>query len=392
MDVVTPATARSGGIVPLTITIANTGSGHDFPTGLPEGRIAWLAVHAYDLATGRELSIDDSVWHRTSIGVGNLTAQTALDPQLPAVRLASAGRLRRSVCDPVQGRGLARRRVPHAGAALREPPQPREERRRVADRRGRPGDRSSQEPRRPPRLRGQERQRRSLRRLVPVGHAAQADAVARRSPARRPVRRGGAGRHRRADRGVGGRLLPVCRSGCRPRVSRQPDRHQRRPGAPALRPRGPVRWQEAVDGACRGRGRAAGADDRARRPHRGRRAVRRPRRTAALGVPARRSCTRLRRYGGEGVRVGARRGRRRRDVHVERRDGRACLGARRSDRERRVGPLPRPDHVDTRDDVHGARRPRRLRRRGALHAPRLPVADQDGDALFTAAFHTGVAF
>jgi hypothetical protein len=83
MDVVAPATARSGGVVPLTITIANTGSGHDFPTGFPEGRIAWLAVHAYDLATGRELSIDDSVWHRTSIGVGNLTAQAALDPSYP---------------------------------------------------------------------------------------------------------------------------------------------------------------------------------------------------------------------------------------------------------------------------------------------------------------------
>jgi hypothetical protein len=67
----------------LTITVANTGSGHNFPTGFPEGRIAWLAVHAYDLATGQELGIRDSVWGRTSVGVGNLTTEEVVDPSFP---------------------------------------------------------------------------------------------------------------------------------------------------------------------------------------------------------------------------------------------------------------------------------------------------------------------
>jgi hypothetical protein len=83
MDVTTPRTVRPGAKVPLAITIANTGSGHDFPTGFPEGRTAWLAVHAFDLATGRELAIDDADWHRTSIGVGNLTTQEVPDPNYP---------------------------------------------------------------------------------------------------------------------------------------------------------------------------------------------------------------------------------------------------------------------------------------------------------------------
>jgi hypothetical protein len=83
MDVSTPASVEAGATVPLSITVANTGSGHDFPTGFPEGRTAWLAVHAYDLATGRELPIRDSVWNRTSVGVGNLTTEEMEDPNFP---------------------------------------------------------------------------------------------------------------------------------------------------------------------------------------------------------------------------------------------------------------------------------------------------------------------
>jgi hypothetical protein len=83
MDVEASPTAPAGTSVPLRITIANTGSGHNFPTGFPEGRIAWLAVHAYDLSTGSELPIADSRWHRTSIGVGNLTRETLIDPNFP---------------------------------------------------------------------------------------------------------------------------------------------------------------------------------------------------------------------------------------------------------------------------------------------------------------------
>ena len=78
-----PASARAGEAAPLSIGITNTGSGHNFPTGFPEGRIAWLAVHAYDLATGKELAIHDSAWKRTSIGVGGLTTEEMIDPAFP---------------------------------------------------------------------------------------------------------------------------------------------------------------------------------------------------------------------------------------------------------------------------------------------------------------------
>jgi hypothetical protein len=83
MDVTGPTTADGGTRAPIAITVANTGSGHDFPTGFPEGRIAWLAVHAYDLATGNELEIYDSTWSRTSRGVGNLTTDDVIDPNFP---------------------------------------------------------------------------------------------------------------------------------------------------------------------------------------------------------------------------------------------------------------------------------------------------------------------
>ena len=83
MDVKAQEAARPGDSVPLSITVANTGSGHNFPTGFPEGRIAWLAVHAYDLATGKELPIRDSFWGRTAVGVGNLTTEETTDPAFP---------------------------------------------------------------------------------------------------------------------------------------------------------------------------------------------------------------------------------------------------------------------------------------------------------------------
>jgi hypothetical protein len=74
---------EAGAALPISIALANTGSGHDFPTGFPEGRTAWLAVHAYDLATGHELSIHDSFWNRTSTGIGNLTTEETIDPNFP---------------------------------------------------------------------------------------------------------------------------------------------------------------------------------------------------------------------------------------------------------------------------------------------------------------------
>ncbi|HWZ42875.1 MAG TPA: Ig-like domain-containing protein [Candidatus Saccharimonadales bacterium] len=86
MDVHGPAKAAANSSVPIAIHIANTGSGHNFPTGFPEGRTAWLAVHAYDLATGKELEIHDKVWNRTSVGVGNLTTEEMIDPNFPGCK------------------------------------------------------------------------------------------------------------------------------------------------------------------------------------------------------------------------------------------------------------------------------------------------------------------
>jgi len=83
MDLHGPEAAAENSSVPLSITIANTGSGHNFPTGFPEGRTSWLAIHAYDLATGKELPIKDNVWNRVSIGVGNLTTEEMVDPNFP---------------------------------------------------------------------------------------------------------------------------------------------------------------------------------------------------------------------------------------------------------------------------------------------------------------------
>lgn len=78
-----PASAASGSKAAISVTVANTGAGHNFPTGFPEGRIGWVAVHAYDLATGRELPIEDSQWNRTSMGVGGLTTEELVDPAYP---------------------------------------------------------------------------------------------------------------------------------------------------------------------------------------------------------------------------------------------------------------------------------------------------------------------
>jgi hypothetical protein len=91
MDVTGPRTAPPGASAPIEITIRNSGAGHDFPTGFPEGRTAWLAVHAYDLATGSELAIRDSVWNRTSLGVGRLTTEEMVDPNFPGCRWTIPG-------------------------------------------------------------------------------------------------------------------------------------------------------------------------------------------------------------------------------------------------------------------------------------------------------------
>jgi len=86
LELSAPQTSGHAERVPLAVRITNSGSGHKFPTGFPEGRTAWLAVHAFDLASGRELEIYDSVWKRTSRGVGDFTREPMLDPNVPGCK------------------------------------------------------------------------------------------------------------------------------------------------------------------------------------------------------------------------------------------------------------------------------------------------------------------
>jgi hypothetical protein len=83
LDVTGPVNAAPGSRAPLTIRVTNSGSGHKFPTGFPEGRVAWIAVRAFDLGSGRELEIYDGTWKRTSRGVGGLTREAMPDPTMP---------------------------------------------------------------------------------------------------------------------------------------------------------------------------------------------------------------------------------------------------------------------------------------------------------------------
>ena len=79
-----PATANAGTTQALTLSVTNSGSGHNFPTGFPEGRVAWVSVRAWDLATGNQLLIQDSAWsNRQSLGVGYLTTSSMVDPNYP---------------------------------------------------------------------------------------------------------------------------------------------------------------------------------------------------------------------------------------------------------------------------------------------------------------------
>jgi hypothetical protein len=83
VDLRAPEHITPGALAELSLTVTNTGAGHDFPTGFPEGRNAWVAVRAYDLATGDELVIADSYWKRRSLGVGYLTDRDGVDPNFP---------------------------------------------------------------------------------------------------------------------------------------------------------------------------------------------------------------------------------------------------------------------------------------------------------------------
>jgi hypothetical protein len=84
LELAAPKSAQAGSNVELHVRVQNTGAGHNFPTGFPEGRNAWVAVRAFDLASGKELEIEDSFWKRRSVGVGYLTREDMVDPSFAA--------------------------------------------------------------------------------------------------------------------------------------------------------------------------------------------------------------------------------------------------------------------------------------------------------------------
>lgn len=86
-SVVKPATEA---LAVLNIVVKNEGSGHNFPTGFPEGRAAWVAVRAFDTKNTAvttddvELQIQDAAnGNRRSLGVGYLTSTEMYDPTYP---------------------------------------------------------------------------------------------------------------------------------------------------------------------------------------------------------------------------------------------------------------------------------------------------------------------
>src|SRR5256712_13781326 len=90
LDLSGPTDAAAGGQARITVSVTNSGSGHNFPPGLPEGRIAWVAIPAFDLPPGSELPIHDSFWTRTPIAVGRLTGMAMIDPSSPRYRWKAA--------------------------------------------------------------------------------------------------------------------------------------------------------------------------------------------------------------------------------------------------------------------------------------------------------------
>ena len=86
LELTLPGEAAPGKPAPIAVKVVNSGTGHNFPTGFPEGRNAWVAVRAFDLGTNRELEIDDSFWKRRSLGVGYLTDEDMIDPNFPGCK------------------------------------------------------------------------------------------------------------------------------------------------------------------------------------------------------------------------------------------------------------------------------------------------------------------
>ena len=218
------------------MSVANTGSGHNFPTGFPEGRIAWVAVSAFDLATGHELPIHDTFWNRTSLGVGRLTTADTIDPAFPQC----GWKVPAGSPDPYayQFKAVATRgdECPTLELVYATP------RNLVTNAQGLPIDAQGRvidksNPLGEPIFRdlngnGDRLDDAFLRdtRLRPMPNAGATVALNRYAVVIPPGTRG-------PDRGDGGRLLPVARSDRREEVPRQPGRHQHQRRARAVRPR-----------------------------------------------------------------------------------------------------------------------------------------------------------
>ena len=373
MTVRGPATAAAGSRAPIAISVANTGSGHNFPTGFPEGRIAWVAVHAHDLATGSELKIRDSYWKRSSVGIGNLTTKQVTDPAFPGCDWE----LPAGSADPFSiqfkavaslGNGCPTLDLPYA-APLNM----------VTDARGLPIDEkgrvidAASNPRGLPQFKDANGNGDlfddSFLRDTPPASAAPSG----RHAGNRSLRDRDPGRDRRPDRGQRRGLLPVGRGDRGREVPGQHGRPQHQLRARALRAGRPVRRPRAAQRARRRRGRAAGADDRPQLGDRDRRRGRRPdaaplRRLSRTGRPPRLPGRRR-----QGRVLGAGQRRRRAQLHAHRRDRRA--GPRRggSDRPGHVRPVPPPRPPPAGRDVHRAPRGRGRRRRRQPHHGRAAL-------------------
>ena len=91
---------------PLAISVANTGSGHNFPTGFPEGRIAWVAVHALR-SRHRQRAADPRRVLEPHLRRRRQPDHRGDDRSgLPGLRLEAAGGLGRSV-SPIQFKAVA---------------------------------------------------------------------------------------------------------------------------------------------------------------------------------------------------------------------------------------------------------------------------------------------
>ena len=370
MDVQGPAVAQEGTSAPISVTIANTGSGHNFPTGFPEGRIAWVAVHAYDLATGNELPIHDAVWDRTTLGVGGLTTEETVDPNYPGcnwpVPVGSA--------DPYSvqfkavaslGNGCPTLDLPYA-APLNM----------VTAKNGLPSTRtetSSMLPRTP---------RASSSSATRTATATSSTTPSSRTPACRPMPHPGA--TKAVDRYAV--VVPVGTQGpvavsasvyyqsVEAIVAREvPGEHgghqqQQRPRALRSGRRPTLATVSTHHRACGGGGRAACPHDRAKLDDRRHRRARRHDAAEDGGVPRARRGPRLPGRRGEGLLLQACRRGGCQLLHPGGLDGRgsSCLG--RPDRRRHLGPVCESGCSQAGRDVYGSDQGGHLRRRRQLYA------------------------